>query len=97
MASTEHERGLARERSRRWYAAHRNEVMASQRRRRAEHRDKDNAHSRMNHEYERHGLRRGPCEVCGAEKTDGHHDDYSKPLDVRWLCRLHHMEIHHGG
>jgi hypothetical protein len=39
-------------------------------------------------------LVRQPCEVCGAAKVDAHHDDYSKPLDVRWLCRLHHMAIH---
>lgn len=35
-----------------------------------------------------------PCEVCGNVKSDGHHDDYSKPLEVRWLCRVHHMELH---
>jgi hypothetical protein len=35
-----------------------------------------------------------PCEVCGT-KAEAHHDDYSKPLDVRWLCRKHHLE-HHG-
>ncbi len=34
-----------------------------------------------------------PCEICGA-KADGHHDDYSKPLEVRWLCRKHHMMEH---
>lgn len=44
-------------------------------------------------------LRRGDlvrrqCEVCGAAKTHGHHDDYSKPLVVRWLCHKHHMEVH---
>jgi hypothetical protein len=39
-------------------------------------------------------LVRSPCEVCGAAEVDGHHDDYSKPLDVRWLCRTHHCEHH---
>jgi hypothetical protein len=35
-----------------------------------------------------------PCEVCGKKKVDAHHDDYNKPLIVRWLCRKHHMEHH---
>lgn len=39
-------------------------------------------------------LIRQPCEVCGAERAQAHHDDYSKPLDVRWLCTTHHAEWH---
>lgn len=39
-------------------------------------------------------LTRQPCEQCGATPTDGHHDDYSRPLDVRWLCRRHHRQLH---
>jgi ribosomal protein S27AE len=35
-----------------------------------------------------------PCEKCGEVKVDAHHDDYAKPLDVRWLCRRHHMAWH---
>ena len=35
-----------------------------------------------------------PCEVCGCEKSEAHHEDYSKPLEVKWLCRKHHMELH---
>lgn len=31
-----------------------------------------------------------PCEVCGVAKVEAHHNDYSKPLEVRWLCNLHH-------
>lgn len=35
-----------------------------------------------------------PCEICGKQKVDAHHDDYTKPLDVRWLCTKHHAEHH---
>lgn len=34
------------------------------------------------------------CEICGNEKSNAHHDDYAKPLDVRWLCDIHHQEWH---
>ena len=34
------------------------------------------------------------CEVCGTKPADAHHDDYSKHLEVRWLCEPHHAEAH---
>jgi ribosomal protein S27AE len=39
-------------------------------------------------------LIRKPCEVCGQLKVEAHHDDYSKPFDVRWLCGQHHRDHH---
>lgn len=39
-------------------------------------------------------LKRQPCEVCGATEVEAHHPDYSRPLDVRWLCFKHHRETH---
>lgn len=35
-----------------------------------------------------------PCRVCGDVKSEGHHEDYSKPFDVIWLCKVHHAEVH---
>jgi ribosomal protein S27AE len=35
-----------------------------------------------------------PCEVCTADKTQAHHDDYSRPLDIRWLCGPCHRSWH---
>jgi transposase-like protein len=36
-----------------------------------------------------------PCEVCGsAENIRAHHDDYNKPLEVRWLCQRDHLAWH---
>jgi hypothetical protein len=35
------------------------------------------------------------CSTCGKQcKPEGHHDDYSKPLEVRWLCRSCHCRHH---
>ena len=39
-------------------------------------------------------LIKGLCEVCGDQKVEAHHDDYSKPMSVRWLCTKHHAEHH---
>lgn len=39
-------------------------------------------------------IEKQPCEKCGFEHAEKHHDDYDKPLDIRWLCRLCHTEQH---
>lgn len=43
-------------------------------------------------------LERGACEHAGDGMCSGpvqaHHEDYSRPLDVRWLCREHHWAEH---
>lgn len=38
-----------------------------------------------------------PCVVCGEKKTDRHHEDSTKPLEVVMLCRLHHKAAHRVG
>ena len=40
-------------------------------------------------------IERQPCEVCKSTyKIEAHHPDYSKPLNVVWLCMKHHREWH---
>lgn len=59
------------------------------------------------HDVTEKAIRKGilspkPCEICGEIGTmkDGrisvqaHHDDYNKPLEVRWLCQKCHHEWH---
>lgn len=37
-----------------------------------------------------------PCEKCAGSDAEAHHDDYDKPLEVRWLCRSCHRTHHKG-
>lgn len=59
-----------------------------------DHRIKRAARRKVATEIEAGRLHRKPCEVCGAQRSDAHHDDYTKPLEVNWLCHSHHMLRH---
>lgn len=61
---------------------------------RRNHPEKHKAHSILGYAVRDGKLQKLPCVVCGSKDSHGHHDDYSKPLDVIWLCPKHHAERH---
>jgi len=66
----------------------------SKRKYRNRHPQKVKAHMDVRNAIKTGLLVRGVCEVCSCEKVEAHHDDYNRPLYVRWLCKTHHKEHH---
>ena len=59
-------------------------------------RQKANARSYANQYVRRGKLSKEACKDCGAAKVEMHHEDYTKPLKITWLCRFCHMSRHNG-
>ena len=55
------------------------------------------AHQKVMNALRNGTLVKQPCEQCEAKRVHAHHDDYSKPLKVRWLCpkchKVYHKEV----
>lgn len=58
----------------------------------AKHRDKHVCRLVLYNAMRAGKIIRMPCVICGEVKSEAHHEDYSKPLEVIWLCRKHHIE-----
>ena len=84
----EYDRVRAKDKDRRKAAA------ISVRRWRAEDRRRSAAHRAVARAVRAGTLSARPCETCGNDKSVAHHDDYDKPLDVRWLCPPCHRQHH---
>jgi hypothetical protein len=57
-------------------------------------RQRDRARSYAGVYLRRGKLTREPCIICGSPDSVMHHPDYSRPLDVIWLCRPDHRAEH---
>lgn len=51
------------------------------------------AHHKVAYALRTGALTKQPCWVCGLNAV-AHHPDYSRPLDVVWLCQPHHKQAH---
>lgn len=90
----EHEPERVREYQRRTRKRHAEARKAEQRRIRADFPTKYQARNAVSNALRKGTLIRQPCAQCGDMKSHGHHEDYTKPLDVVWLCPLHHKARH---
>jgi hypothetical protein len=55
--------------------------------------DSQAARDRVKMALENKSLTRQLCMLCGGT-AEAHHNDYYKPLEVMWLCRKHHKQLH---
>lgn len=56
---------------------------------------KESAHKKISSLRASGGIQKKPCEICGFQRyTVAHHEDYSKPLDIMWLCAVCHKLRH---
>lgn len=58
------------------------------------HADRRYAHTKARRALLANKLIKENCLMCGDSKTEMHHVDYSKPLEVMWLCKLCHERWH---
>lgn len=58
------------------------------------HPEKRRAHKAVERALASGLLSRLVCQVCSDAETQAHHEDYSRPLEVTWLCSLHHHNRH---
>lgn len=56
--------------------------------------DKSLAHSRVYKALKSGRIYRSPCVKCRRKDSQAHHSDYTKPLEVLWLCPIHHKLWH---
>jgi len=83
------------ERSKQWRFTHLKERRIYNKKYRKEHHTREAVYIKFKCAVIRGKLLKKPCEVCGStNRIHGHHPDYLKPLDVKWLCSQHHREEH---
>lgn len=97
----EEKRHQNRERARRYYETEHGKKTADMYRLRMKDKNrlKVNARSRVNYHVRIGNIKKpASCEICGRKasedvKLTGHHEDYSKALEVIWCCRLCHAKL----
>lgn len=98
-AQTERGKEAADRARRKWASNNKGTIYESTKKYRKDNPKKYKAHGKVAYEIKVGNLIPEPCEVCfSTHDLHAHHDDYDKPLKIRWLCSKCHNEWHreHG-
>jgi hypothetical protein len=102
---------MSRERAKKWRLLNKERHVEYTKQWKQDHPDRvteyNKRHRNVIHQRAQHSLQKAlksgkvvrpdTCELCGGIcKAEGHHPDYSKRLDVMWLCRACHVYVHEG-
>ncbi len=83
------------EKSREYRKNNRDKINKTQREHRALTRQKQNAYRLVNAATKSGDIvNPDQCEMCDSVSILAHHEDYSKPLEVNWLCAPCHGKVH---
>lgn len=81
--------------NRKYRANNKDKINARMAKYRATHRKEFRARYKIEKRKRRGYITEEPCQVCRTTKNlHGHHPDYDKPLEIIWLCPLHHSKVH---
>lgn len=83
-----------REWSKRYYHRERERVLGIKNAWKARNPEKVRANTALNNALRDGRITKTECQAEGEHhgRIEAHHEDYSKPLDVAWLCSKHHGE-----
>lgn len=83
-----------REIKKRWNKNNSDKIKLSRKKYKDHYPEKSKAHAILGNAIKYKHIFKKPCKFCGELKVEAHHADYSKPLDITWLCIKCHKDLH---
>jgi len=68
--------------------------ISSSRRWQLKYPDKYQAQRKVQNAIQTGKIIRGNCKECNIPNAHAHHEDYSKPMEIIWLCAKCHSKLH---
>lgn len=83
-----------KEKGKKYYQANKEKSLRTQKERYHKHKAKFATRTKTRYAIVDGEIKKQPCAVCGSQKSEAHHNDYTDPYDIHWFCRLHHRAWH---